>query len=82
MGHNVIAGIVIFVVRFTVMVIVIILSAGRQIAKDCRALSVRYQRLARRADCNATTIPVFEFPWTKIPPPPQSKRDMQWLLVM
>lgn len=38
------------------MIIAIMLISGRQIAKDCRALSVRYQRLARRADCNATAI--------------------------
>ena len=40
--------IVIFIVRISVLSV--------SVAKDCRAFSVRYQRLARRADCNATTI--------------------------
>ena len=38
------------------MIIARMLIIGRLIAEDCRALSVRYQRLARRADCYAAAI--------------------------
>ena len=44
------------IVKMARMVIAIMLFSGRRIAKDCRALSVRYQRLARRANRNATTV--------------------------
>ena len=43
-------------VTIIVFTIVIIGASSVSVAKDCRAFGVRYQRLARRADCNATTI--------------------------
>ena len=52
MGRIVITGIMLCIV----IIFPTRLISGRRITKDCRALSVRYQRLARRADCNATAI--------------------------
>ena len=46
-------GVTIIVIVFT---IVRIGASSVSVAKDRRAFGVRYQRLARRADCNATTI--------------------------
>ena len=43
-------------VGILLIAISILLTASRYIAKDCSAVSVRHQRLARRADCNATAI--------------------------
>ena len=51
MGRTIITSAICPIVFFEFL-----LSAGRQIAKDCRALSVRYQRLARGADCYAAAI--------------------------
>ena len=55
MGAAIIAGIIRRVV-FVVFVVVTRSASSVSVAKDRRAVGVRYQRLARRADCNATTI--------------------------
>ena len=58
MGLAIITFVIYRIVTVDILIIAIciLLIASRCIAKDCSAVSVRHQRLARRADCNATTI--------------------------
>ena len=51
MGRTIITTAIFPFVFFETLII-----ASRRIAKDCRALFVRYQRLARGADCYAAAI--------------------------